>query len=167
MARERQSQGSTPDSVISIIGPGMKVVGDCTTDGTIRVEGSVEGSIRAEKAVVVGKNGFVNGDVVTQDAVISGRVKGSLTAESRLELQSTCRIDGQVVARMMQLEEGGVLNGTVQMGEKVGARTEKDRTPKDQTPKDQTPAQGGEKPGAGARGTPSPVQGTPKAPEDQ
>ncbi len=163
MARERKSEGSTPDSVISIIGPGMKVVGDCTTDGTIRVEGSVEGSIRAGKAVVVGKNGFVDGDIVTQDAVISGRVKGSLTAESRLELQSTSRIDGQVVARMMQLEEGGVLNGTVQMGEKVGARTEKGQTPA----QDQTPAQGGEKPGAGARGTPSPVQGTPKAPEDR
>jgi cytoskeletal protein CcmA (bactofilin family) len=163
MAKERQAQGAPPDSVISIIGPGMKVVGDCTTDGTIRVEGSVEGSIRAGKAVVVGKNGFVDGDIVTQDAVISGRVKGSLTAESRLELQSTSRIDGQVVARMMQLEEGGVLNGTVQMGEKVGARTEKDQTPA----KVQTPAQGGEKPGAGARETPSPAQGTPKAPEDQ
>ena len=117
MAKERQSQGSPPDSVISIIGPGMKVVGDCTSDGTIRVEGTVEGSIRAGKAVVVGKNGFVDGDVVTQDAVVSGRVRGTLTAESRLELQTTCQIDGQVVARRMQLEEGAILNGTVQMGE--------------------------------------------------
>ena len=141
MAKERQSQGSPPDSVISIIGPGMKVVGDCTSDGTIRVEGTVEGSIRAGKAVVVGKNGFVDGDVVTQDAVVSGRLRGTLTAESRLELQSTCQIDGQVVARRMQLEEGAILNGTVQMGEKPRAGAQEDRTPVLGTSAKQTTAQ--------------------------
>ena len=104
------------DSVISIIGPGMKVVGDCETDGTIRIEGLVEGSVRAGKAVVVGKDGRVKGDVTTQDAVISGSVVGTVSAESRLELQATARIDGEVRARRMQLEEGALLNGTVQMG---------------------------------------------------
>jgi cytoskeletal protein CcmA (bactofilin family) len=103
--------------VISIIGPGMKVVGDCLTDGTVRVEGTVEGSVKAGKAVVVGKQGSVIGDVQTQDAVISGRVTGTLVAESRLELQATCQIDGDVRTRRMQLEEGALLNGTVHMSE--------------------------------------------------
>ena len=119
MAKERQSNGTPPESVISIIGPGMRVVGDCETDGTVRVEGTVEGSIHAGKAVVVGKDGLVDGDVLTQDAVISGRVMGTLTAESRLELQATCRIEGEVRARRMQLEEGALLNGTVLMGENL------------------------------------------------
>ncbi|HSH74452.1 MAG TPA: polymer-forming cytoskeletal protein [Longimicrobiales bacterium] len=107
--------------MISIIGPGMKVVGDCHTDGTIRVEGTVEGAIRADKAVVIGKQGTVRGDVVTQDAVISGRVEGTVRAESRLELQATCHIEGEVHTRRMQLEEGAVLNGAVHMGEKAKA----------------------------------------------
>lgn len=117
----RDSTGTPPEAVISIIGPGMKVIGDCITEGTVRVEGTVEGSIRAGKAVVVGKQGVVTGDVVTQDAVISGRVNGTLVAESRLELQASCRIDGEVRTRRMQLEEGAVLNGSVQMGEKAVA----------------------------------------------
>lgn len=117
MARDRGVNNGAPmDSVISIIGPGMKVVGDCETDGTIRIEGVVEGSVRAGKAVVVGKDGRVKGDITTQDAVISGAVQGSLTAESRLELQATARIDGEIQARRMQLEEGALLNGSVQMG---------------------------------------------------
>ena len=116
MARDRSSNGAPMDSVISIIGPGMKVVGDCETDGTIRIEGLVEGSVRAGKAVVVGKDGRVKGDVTTQDAVISGSVVGTVSAESRLELQATARIEGEVRARRMQLEEGALLNGTVQMG---------------------------------------------------
>ena len=50
MAKDRQNGVQTPDSVISIIGPGMKVVGDLTTEGTVRVEGFVEGGIQAGKA---------------------------------------------------------------------------------------------------------------------
>lgn len=117
MARDRVGNGSPPESVISIIGPGMKVVGDCQTDGTLRIEGAVFGSIQAGKAVVVGRDGSVEGDITTQDAVIAGAVHGTLVAESRLELQATSRIDGDIRARRMQLEEGAVLNGTVQMGE--------------------------------------------------
>src|SRR3990172_6436713 len=116
MARERAGNGTPMEAVISIIGPGMKVVGNCETDGTIRIEGSVEGSVKAGKAVVVGKDGVVDGDIITQDAVISGRVTGTLLAESRLELQATCRVEGEIRARRMQLEEGAVLNGTVTMG---------------------------------------------------
>ena len=116
MAKSRAPVGASPESVISIVGPGMRIVGDCETTGTIRVEGSVEGSVRAGKAVVVGKDGLVNGDVNTQDAVIAGTVTGTLTVESRLELQSSSRIEGEVRAARMQLEEGAVLNGTVSMG---------------------------------------------------
>ena len=113
----RDSAGTPPESVISIIGPGMKVIGDCHTDGTVRVEGTVEGSIKAAKAVVIGKQGVVIGDIQTQDAVVSGRVTGTLVAESRLELQATCQIDGDVRTRRMQLEEGAILNGTVHMSD--------------------------------------------------
>jgi cytoskeletal protein CcmA (bactofilin family) len=95
----------------------MHVVGECQTDGTIRIEGTVQGTVRAGKAVVVGKDGVIDGDVFTQDAVISGRVNGTLVAESRLELQATCTIEGEVCARRMQLEEGAILNGTLRMGE--------------------------------------------------
>jgi cytoskeletal protein CcmA (bactofilin family) len=105
------------EGVISIIGPGMRVVGDCQTEGTLRIEGTVEGTVRAGKAVVVGKDGVVDGDIATQDAVIGGRVTGSIIAESRLELQATCVVEGQIQARRIKLEEGGKVNGSVQVGE--------------------------------------------------
>jgi cytoskeletal protein CcmA (bactofilin family) len=127
MARERTSQGSAPESVISIVGPGMKVVGDCETDGTLRIEGAVQGTVRAAKAVVIGRDGLVIGDVITQDAVVSGRVEGSVTAESRLELQASCHIDGEVYTPRLQLEEGAVLNGSVNM-----KQTNENRSPASQ-----------------------------------
>jgi len=120
MARDRNAPTTSPDAVISIIAAGMSVQGDCDSDGTIRIEGRVEGTVRAGKAVVVGQEGYVDGHVITQDAVISGTVTGMVTAESRLEVQATARIDGEVHARRMQLEEGAELNGRLSMGERAG-----------------------------------------------
>ena len=126
--KERTNAGAAPESIISIIGPGMKIVGDCITDGTVRVEGVVEGNVRAGKAVVIGKEGTVDGSIETQDAVIAGTVKGTITAASRLELQSSCHIEGEVLARRMQLEEGAILNGKVKMGD-VKAKMPKPNSP--------------------------------------
>lgn len=108
---------TSAEGAISIIGPGMQVEGNVTTDGTIRVEGIVRGTIRAAKAVVLGKTGEVVGDIMTQDAVIGGQVKGTIVAESRLELQSSCYIEGEVRARTehLQLHEGARFNGQIQM----------------------------------------------------
>ncbi len=119
MSKDRNIQPATPgnEGVISIIGPGMRVVGDCETEGTIRIEGAVEGTVRAGKAVVVGKDGSVNGDIVTQDAVIGGSVRGTVVAESRLELQATCVVDGEIHARRIKLDEGGRVNGGVHTGD--------------------------------------------------
>jgi cytoskeletal protein CcmA (bactofilin family) len=121
MAKTRNDKMDEPgkEGVISIIGPGMTLVGECDTEGTLRIEGTVEGTVRAGKAVVVGKDGVVDGDIITQDAVIGGRVTGSIVAESRLELQASCVIDGEVRARRIKLEEGGQLRGTVHTGETV------------------------------------------------
>lgn len=113
------------DAAISLIAPGMNIVGDCETEGTIRVEGRVEGTIKAGKSVVVGRSGEVVGDVVTQDAVISGRVSGNITAESRLELQATCDIQGEIRSRRVQLDEGARFNGQVHMEDAGSSRVVK------------------------------------------
>lgn len=134
MSKDRHGHGTPVEGAISIIGPGMTVIGDLETEGTVRIEGTVNGTIRAGKAVVVGKKGRVDGNILTQDAVLAGAVLGTVSAESRLELQADCRIEGDVYARRMQLEEGAQLNGTVQMGERKAALQEDLITPVQKDP---------------------------------
>jgi cytoskeletal protein CcmA (bactofilin family) len=95
----------------------MTMVGDTDTDGSLRIEGTIRGSVRAGKSVVVGKDGLVDGSVFTQDAVIAGRVSGGIHAESRLELQATSEVAGEIVAPRMQVEEGAKVQGQVAVGE--------------------------------------------------
>lgn len=157
MARsDRESRGPREVSdVVSVIGPGMRIVGDCTSDGTIRVEGRVEGSVRAEKSVVVGPEGTVVGDVSTQDAIVAGRVQGTISAESRIELQATCRVEGDIRSRRIRLEEGGKVEGKLQMGGSAGS-LERGGTP-GKSPSDQSeaepPKRGGEGHSPGVTGS--------------
>lgn len=117
MAKESNGAPSARESVVSIIGPGMRVVGNCETEGTLRIEGIVDGTVRAGKAVVVGKDGRVEGDIFTQDAIVGGNVTGTLVAESRLELQATCMVEGEIRARRIKLDEGGQVRGNVYVGD--------------------------------------------------
>ena len=139
MAKNETGTAAQPgrEGVISIIGPGMRVVGDCETEGTLRIEGTVDGTVRAGKAVVVGKDGVVDGDIYTQDAVVGGRVNGSVRAESRLELQATCVVEGKIQARRIKLEEGGTVNGTMEIGQVDAAGPKRGAPPRDRN----TPAQ--------------------------
>jgi cytoskeletal protein CcmA (bactofilin family) len=127
MAKETNGAQPARETAVSIIGPGMRVVGDCETDGTLRIEGIVEGTVRAGKAVVIGKDGAILGDLLTQDAIIGGKVTGIVIAESRLELQATCLIEGEIRARRIKLDEGGRINGKVHTGEVKAPAPEKKR----------------------------------------
>jgi cytoskeletal protein CcmA (bactofilin family) len=121
-ARGKTTGGTPPEAVISVIGSGMKITGHVETDGAVRIDGTIKGDVRAGKAVVIGKGGHVEGSIFTQDAVLSGRVSGSIVAESRLEVQATAVIMGDIQARRMVLEEGAGLQGQILVGENAASR---------------------------------------------
>lgn len=132
MAREPRGDAQPRElsDVVSVIGPGMEIVGDIKCDGTVRVEGKVEGSIHATKSVVVGKGGTVSGDIETQDVVVAGSVNGTIVGASRVELQDTCRVEGDIRSRRIKLDEGGQVEGRLQMGKAAKKATAEGGAPK-------------------------------------
>ena len=115
MARNRFKE-PVEDRVISIVGPGMAVAGDCKSSGAIRIEGVVEGTVQSDKSIVIGKDARVDGDVTSPEGVIAGSVNGTVRIEGRLEVHATGQIDGEMHAGRLQLEEGGKVNGIVKVG---------------------------------------------------
>lgn len=113
--RDEAGADAPEKDVVSVVGPGMEIEGDCRCDGSLRIDGRVHGTIRSRKSVVVGENGAVEGDILTQDAVVAGHVVGSIRAESRLELRDGCQVEGDIRSPIVRLEEGGHLDGEVDM----------------------------------------------------
>ena len=105
---------------LSIIGSGMRVVGDISADGVVKIEGAVVGTVRAAKQVLVAKGGEVEGDVVSREAIIGGEVRGGIYAEERVELQATSVVHGDISTKNLFVQEGGEINGVLRMGEDAG-----------------------------------------------
>ncbi len=120
MAKPPPTSNIPPEAVISIIGAGMTLDGDSETNGSLRVEGTIRGNVRAGKSVVIGKDGLVDGSIFTQDAVVAGCVSGGIHAVSRLELLATSEVSGEIEAPRMQVEEGAKVQGQVAIGESSG-----------------------------------------------
>lgn len=99
---------------LSILAAGTRVVGAMVSNGTIKIEGKVEGSVQAERRVVVGSTGCVEGDIDTHEATIGGRVKGSVLARSKAIMLSEGVLDGNVTAPVIRIDEGARIEGTIQ-----------------------------------------------------
>src|SRR5712671_6599959 len=120
MFTEKGGAGGDGISGLSIIGTGMRVVGDISAEGVVKIEGTVVGTVQAAKQVLVAKGGEVEGDVVSREAIIGGEVRGGIYAEERVELQATSVVHGDVSTKRLFVQEGGEINGVLRMGEDAG-----------------------------------------------
>lgn len=104
------------DSNLSIVATGMKVNGELDCDGVIKVEGMVEGTVRAARQILVAKDGVIEGDIYTREAIVGGKVIGSVFADERVEVQPNSVVRGDIVTQRLIVQEGGEVNGNVTMG---------------------------------------------------
>lgn len=100
---------------LSIIAAGTRITGDLETEGVVKVEGRVEGALRAGEQVLIAKGGTVQGDVFTREAIVGGEVYGTVRAEDRVEVQATATVNGDIFAQRIVILEGGRVNGVITM----------------------------------------------------
>lgn len=100
---------------LSILGPGARVKGELDVDGVIKIEGTVEGTVRARGQVLVVKGGMVEGDIFGRQVVIGGEVRGGVFADERAEIQATSVINGDITTPQITVLEGGSINGKINM----------------------------------------------------
>jgi cytoskeletal protein CcmA (bactofilin family) len=125
-ARAAQGNG---DANLSVIAAGSKVIGDMECSGVLKIEGTVEGTIRGARQVLLGRQGVVKGDIETREAVIGGQVEGSIHALERVEIQGTAAVVGNVHTKTIVIREGGQINGAVRMDESPAMLQDEDIRP--------------------------------------
>lgn len=114
-APEAPKRRGTQQPSLSMIASDLKVVGDLETDGVVKIEGQVDGTIRAATQVLVSQGALINGDIHTKEAIVGGEVKGVVHADERVEIQTTAVVNGDIVTKRIVVLEGGRVNGSVKM----------------------------------------------------
>ncbi len=127
---DTRSTATVGDASLSVIAAGSKVIGDMECSGVLKIEGTVEGTIKGARQVLLGRQGVVKGDIETREAVIGGNVEGSIHALERVEIQGTASVVGNIHTKTIVIREGGQINGAVKMDESPAMLDDEDvRTP--------------------------------------
>ena len=92
-----------------------KVKGEILSEGDFRIDGTLEGSIKTDGKVVVGKEGNIKGSVSCTNADVEGKINGNLFVSNTLSLKSSSRIDGEVIIGKLIVESGATFNATCSM----------------------------------------------------
>ncbi len=103
-------------TVINMIGVGTIITGDVNSNGDLRIDGTLKGSVATEGKVVLGKNGIIEGDVVCNNADIAGEIKAKITVSQLLTLKSTAKLKGDIITNKLSIEPGAVFSGSCSMG---------------------------------------------------
>jgi cytoskeletal protein CcmA (bactofilin family) len=103
------------NKVVSIIGAGTKIKGDIRSQGTIRLEGEVEGTVQSDDTIIVHDTGHIKADLIGGQVIISGEVHGAVAAHDRLEITSQGRVFGDITAPRIAIAEGVVFEGKCTM----------------------------------------------------
>jgi cytoskeletal protein CcmA (bactofilin family) len=107
----------------SMLGQGCKIKGDIEIQGTMRIDGTFEGSISCPETLIIGKSGVVKADVKVKNAVIGGKLVGNIVATSKIELQSGSHVEGDIQTARLVIDEGVFFEGNCKMGSSAGSST--------------------------------------------
>jgi cytoskeletal protein CcmA (bactofilin family) len=107
--------GTGRQTLSAFIDQGSEFEGKLSFKDTVRVDGSFRGEISSENTLVVGETGEIFASVRSRTVVVAGCITGDVVASERLVLQKTARVQGDVQAGALQMEDGAVLNGRISM----------------------------------------------------
>jgi cytoskeletal protein CcmA (bactofilin family) len=107
------------------LGQGSRVEGKLTFEGSVRIDGQVEGEITAQDTVIIGEGAEVTAQIHASAVVVHGRVTGDITASKRVELKAPATLLGNVSTPSLVVHEGVVFEGHCTMGGAAANRAER------------------------------------------
>ena len=110
MAKNSISE-TKPNNIVS----GTIIKGDISAEGDFRIDGKLIGSINSKGKIVVGQSGNIEGEIICQNADVSGKIKAQVKVEQLLTMKSTAELHGDVTTGKLAIEPGARFTGSCNM----------------------------------------------------
>ena len=96
----------------SVISEQCQFQGTLDLQGSIRIDGNLEGNIDNAKLVTISRTGAMKGDLSGQGAVIMGKMEGDICVEE-IEILSEANLKGNIRTKSILIEKGAKVNATI------------------------------------------------------
>ena len=103
----------------TLISSGTTLKGDISSNGDLRIDGTIIGNITSSAKIIIGASGVVEGDINGTQADIVGKVSGNVRAKELLQLRGESVVTGNLYAGKLQVEPTATFNGQCHMGANI------------------------------------------------
>ena len=99
----------------AFLGPGSQFEGKLLFHEIVRLDGEFKGEIISNDTLIVGDGARVEAEISVGTLILSGSFKGNIKAAVKVDLRAPARVEGNIVTPALVVEEGVVLNSTLNM----------------------------------------------------
>ncbi len=99
----------------TIIGHGLTIEGEITSEDEVMVTGTVRGRLSSEGAITVDAGAVVEADVSAGSLSVGGSIIGNVAASDRVDLLTGGRLVGDVKTARITIQDGASFKGNVDM----------------------------------------------------
>ncbi len=97
------------------IGPSITIQGEISGDEFLIVEGTVLGKVCLKNGILVKQNGLIQADIDALSITVGGSVVGNITAREKIELLAEGKVEGDIRAPKIIIQEGAHIRGHIEM----------------------------------------------------
>jgi len=109
------------EEVVAFLGKGTDFRGVLNFEGTIRVDGKLEGEVHTKDTLIVGESAEIMGNLNVGTLITSGKINGNVTCSVKAQFLAPGSLTGDVNTPVLHIEDGFYFNGRCEM-KKDGAR---------------------------------------------
>jgi cytoskeletal protein CcmA (bactofilin family) len=110
----------------TIIGSGLKIVGNVSAEGLVEVNGQIEGDVHCT-SLVISSSAQIVGSVTAERVVVNGRVEGPIQGGD-IELKSKAHVVGDIRHKSLTIEKGAYFEGRAAQAQGAnGSQSERGR----------------------------------------
>lgn len=113
---DKKSSQSGDDDNFTFLGKGVEFKGVVNFDGTVRIDGKLEGEIHTTGTLIVGEFAVVKGIISAGTLLTSGKINGTVTATERIQILKQGVLIGDIRTPAIAIEDGAHFHGMCDMG---------------------------------------------------
>jgi len=100
--------------VVAWVGKSVIFKGTLISSEDMTIDGQVEGTIEIrDQGLTIGPDADIRADIVARNVTIYGTVVGNIRASAKIDIQTTGRIDGDLISPRIVLADGALVRGRV------------------------------------------------------
>jgi len=130
------------NSIKTVIAEDVEIVGSINCASDIQLSGKLNGDLNCTGHALIGDAAVIKGNISATSSSVQGQVNGNVSVKDRIELKSTARINGDIRAKRLTVEDGVTFVGKAEVTPSGGAQGQQTKTDEKGQPADSSEKSG-------------------------